>query len=310
MAKYVVKVGQNLFDVALSLYGSIEGVLDLFSCNPNLSFDSDLKDGDVLQYTDNYYEDSTVLDYFKTNGIVPANQIGNIYFKSKSQLKMVILIDHKLTYFHFKISGIGTINIDWGDNTSIESFDLSSTQQIISHIKKDELFEDRKICLYGDFKIYSFDLSSMPPLKIYITSPLYAESITILGANKLENIEFLNLIDHNSLIDIDLVHSKLSNLSPLINLKHVKSINLSYSNIKQSVIDHYLISLVQKYNIRRNCTVNLYGTIEPSGIYQRPENLRDPKTGMEAIWVIVNKHKESSGPWKFILTNNTYSTNG
>lgn len=310
MAKYVVKVGQNLFDVALSLYGSIEGVLDLFFCNPNLSFDYDLKDGDVLQYTDNYYEDSTVLDYFKTNGIVPANQIGNIYFKNKSQLKMVILIDHKLSDFHFKISGIGTINIDWGDNTSIESFDLSSTQQIISHIKNDELFEDRKICLYGDFKIYSLDLSNVPPLKIYITSPLYAESITILGANKLENIEFLNLIDHNSLIDIDLVHSKLSNLSPLINLKHVKSINLSYSNIKQSVIDHYLISLVQKYNIRRNCTVNLYGTIEPSGIYQRPENLRDPKTGMEAIWVIVNKHKESSGPWKFILTNNTYSTNG
>lgn len=308
MAKYTVKVGQNIFDVALSLYGSIEGILDLFACNPSLSFDSDIKDGDILQYTDSYYEDSTVLDYYKTKGIVPANQIGNIYFKNQPQLRMIIFIDHKLSDFHFKISGIGTINIDWGDNTSIESFDLSSTQQRISHIKNDELFDDRKISLYGDFKIYSLDFSNVPPLKLYITSPLYAESITILGANKLDNIDFLNLIDHSALIDIDLVHSKLSNLSPLIKLKHAKSINLSFSNIKQSVIDRYLISLVQNYGIRRNCTVNLYGAIEPSGIYQRPENLKDPQTGMEAIWVIVNEHKESSGPWKFILTNNTYTT--
>lgn len=308
MATYTVKVGQNIFDVALSLYGSIEGVLDLFACNPYLSFDSDIKDGDTLQYTESYYEDSTVLDYFKINAIVPANQIGNIYFKSQPQLRMIIFIDHKLSEFHFKISGIGTINIDWGDNTSIESFDLSSTQQRISHIKNDELFDDRKISFYGDFKIYSLDFSNVPPLKLYITSPLYAESITILGANKLDNIDFLNLIDHSALIDIDLVHSKLSNLSPLIKLKHAKSINLSFSNIKQSVIDRYLISLVQNYGIRRNCTVNLYGAIEPSGIYQRPENLKDPQTGMEAIWVIVNEHKESSGPWKFILTNNTYTT--
>lgn len=308
MATYTVKVGQNIFDVALSLYGSIEGVLDLFACNPYLSFDSDIKDGDTLQYTESYYEDSTVLDYFKINAIVPANQIGNIYFKSQPQLRMIIFIDHKLSEFHFKISGIGTINIDWGDNTSIESFDLSSTQQRISHIKNDELFDDRKISLYGDFKIYSLDFSNVPPLKLYITSPLYAESITILGANKLDNIDFLNLTDHSALIDIDLVHSKLSNLSPLIKLKHAKSINLSFSNIKQSVIDRYLISLVQNYGIRRNCTVNLYGAIEPSGIYQRPENLKDPQTGMEAIWVIVNEHKESSGPWKFILTNNTYTT--
>lgn len=310
MATYTVKVGQNIFDIALSLYGSIEGILDLFACNPNLSFDSEIKDGDNLQYTDNYYEDSTVLDYFKTHSIVPANQIGNIYFKNQSQLRMVIFIDHKLSDFHFKISGSGTINIDWGDNTPIESIDLSSTLQKISHIKNNELFDDRKISLYGDFKIYNLDFSNIPPLKIYITTPIYTESITILGASKLENIDFLNLIDQSVLIDIDLVHSKLSNLFPLINLKHAKSINLSYSNIKQSAIDQYLISLVKNYGIRRNCTVNLYGVIEPSGIYQRPESIREPKTGMEAIWVIVNEHKESSGPWKFILTNNTYTTNG
>lgn len=307
MAEYTVKVGQNIFDVALSLYGSVEGILDLFACNRNLSFDSEIKDGDILKYTDNYFEDSTVLDYFKANQIIPANQIGTIYYKSQPQLRMILYIDSKLKDFHFNISGEGTINIDWGDNTTIQPFKLSGFSQKISHIVNNEIYEERKISLYGDFKIHHIDFSNIPPIKVYIISPLSVESITILGATHLENIDFLNLIDPNSLISIDLVHTRLSNLLPLINLKQANSINLSYSNIKQSVIDQYLISLVKDYGIRRNCTVNMFGLIEPTGIYQKPEDLKNPTTGMEAIWVIVNEHKESSGPWKFILTNNTYT---
>lgn len=119
MAKYTVKVGQNLFDIALSLYGSVEGILDLFACNPNLSIDSNIKDGDILNYTDNYFEDSSVLDYYKSNKIVPANQIGNIYYNMLPQLKMIIHIDNKLRNFGFNVSGNGNIKIDWGDNSPL-----------------------------------------------------------------------------------------------------------------------------------------------------------------------------------------------
>ena len=78
MAEYTVQTGQNLFDVALSLYGSIEGLLDLMVNNPTLSIDSEIKSGDRLQYTPYYYEDQTVLQYYKSNNIVPSNRIGDI----------------------------------------------------------------------------------------------------------------------------------------------------------------------------------------------------------------------------------------
>lgn len=307
MAEYTVKVGQNLFDVALYLYGSIEGILDLFSCNLNLSMDTDIKAGDILKYTDSYNEDSTVLDYFKSNNIVPANQLGNIYYKSQPLTKMLLYVDSKLIDFAFTISGSGNIYIDWGDNSLIENFKLTSIPQEIKHIANNELYNDRKIRVFGDFNIYSIDFTNIPPHKLYITSPLCIESLTILGANHLENIEFLNLTDPNVFINIDLVHTRISDLLPLVNLNQARSINLSYSNISQSVLDRYLIALVKEYGIRRNCTVNLIGSIDPSGKYQKPKDLRNPSSGMEAIWVIVNEHKESSGPWKFILTNNTYT---
>ena len=34
MRTYTVRTGQNIFDVALTLYGSIEGVFDLLVSNP------------------------------------------------------------------------------------------------------------------------------------------------------------------------------------------------------------------------------------------------------------------------------------
>ena len=36
MGKYTVTEGQNLYDVALHLTGSIEGIVDLLICNPEI----------------------------------------------------------------------------------------------------------------------------------------------------------------------------------------------------------------------------------------------------------------------------------
>lgn len=37
MGKYIVTTGQNIYDVALHLTGSIEGIIDLMLSNPTLS---------------------------------------------------------------------------------------------------------------------------------------------------------------------------------------------------------------------------------------------------------------------------------
>ena len=48
MQVYKVKRNQNIFDVAVSIHGSIEGIFDLLINNPNLSFHSQLEEGEEI----------------------------------------------------------------------------------------------------------------------------------------------------------------------------------------------------------------------------------------------------------------------
>lgn len=307
MAEYTVQTGQNLFDVALSLYGSIEGLLDLMVSNPSLSIDSEIKSGDRLQYTPYYYEDQTVLQYYKSNNIVPSNRIGDIYFKEHTNIRMQIYCSSDKRMIGISASGEGDIYVDWGDNAEIERITLSSSYKYYSHILTSDTTVDRRIRLFGDFKLYDLDLSDLYPNKILSFAPLHMETIKINGATKLSGIDFMQMVDPKGLVEVGFIKCRLNDLSPLIDLKNAHTINLGYCNIGSGVMDQYLIGLVENYGIRRNCTINLVGSTLPSGEYKKPDVLLHPKSGMEAIWVLVNEHKESGGPWKIILNNKTYT---
>ena len=195
MAEYTVQTGQNLFDVALSLYGSIEGLLDLMANNPSLSIDSEIKSGDRLQYTPYYYEDQTVLQYYKSNNIVPSNRIGDIYFKEHTNIRMQIYCSSDKKMIGISASGEGDIYVDWGDNAEIERITLSSSYKYYSHILTSDTTVDRRIRLFGDFKLYDLDLSDLYPNKILSFAPLHMETIKINGATKLSGIDFMQMVD-------------------------------------------------------------------------------------------------------------------
>ena len=61
MGRYSVIAGQNIFDVALHLYGSIEGIVDLMMNNPDLSLDTTLTVGQELVYTDGFVINADVV---------------------------------------------------------------------------------------------------------------------------------------------------------------------------------------------------------------------------------------------------------
>ena len=63
MGRYKVIAGQNIYDVALHLYGSIEGIVDLMMCNTDLSLDTTLKVGDELIYSDDFFINADVVAY-------------------------------------------------------------------------------------------------------------------------------------------------------------------------------------------------------------------------------------------------------
>ena len=54
MATYKVLNNQNIWDISLLLYGSIEGAFDLFISNPSLSMTTELKAGDLLEYHEDF----------------------------------------------------------------------------------------------------------------------------------------------------------------------------------------------------------------------------------------------------------------
>ena len=72
MGRYKVIAGQNIYDVALHLYGSVEGIVDLLMNNTSLSIDDDLRPGDELAYTDGFVINADVLAYNTRHNIVPA----------------------------------------------------------------------------------------------------------------------------------------------------------------------------------------------------------------------------------------------
>ncbi len=82
MGKYTVTAGQNLYDVALHIYGSIEGITDLMICNPALSLDDTLASGQELSYSDDTVIDADVVAWYRNQGITPSGGERNIYPKT------------------------------------------------------------------------------------------------------------------------------------------------------------------------------------------------------------------------------------
>ena len=54
MQVYKVKRNQNIFDVAVSTHGSIEGIFDLLINNPDLSFHSQLKEDEEIYWDEEF----------------------------------------------------------------------------------------------------------------------------------------------------------------------------------------------------------------------------------------------------------------
>ena len=108
MGKYRVVAGQNIYDVALYLYGSIEGVVDLLINNPDLSFATTLTAGRELVYTDDFVIRADVVAYNGLHGIVPANGERHVYPKTFTLPLAVVL-----TVLSSMSSGSSVREIHW-----------------------------------------------------------------------------------------------------------------------------------------------------------------------------------------------------
>ncbi|MBS6574759.1 hypothetical protein [Parabacteroides goldsteinii] len=307
MGKYVICEGQNLFDIALHIHGSIEGIIDLLICNPSLSLASELKSGNELSYTDDFVIDADIVAYYRTYGIKPANGERTVYYKSSEYPKLVeVYLENSQTFASFGVTGYGTLKIDWGDNSRIETVTLGNDLKQVFHTFDNSISGKRKVSLYGDVSVRQLNLSGLSASAIYLLCPLPVEKFTLQHGEMA--VDFLYLLEDT--YEADLTGLTTGNLLPLLANKGLMKLNLSGANIRQSVLDEYLINLVKQYYDRRSCHV--YLTTLPSGMYQEPRRDDDLNyiltTGMEAIWVLTHEAAwNEAGYWKFVINDLTYT---
>lgn len=85
MGKYVVKDGENIFDIALKIYGGIEGLFDLVASNEDaisqtgFSLNDTLQPGTQLNYTDNFAVNQDIVNWLDKNKVKVRNG-EHVYF--------------------------------------------------------------------------------------------------------------------------------------------------------------------------------------------------------------------------------------
>lgn len=291
MLKYTVKKGQNIYDVALLLHGSIEGVFDLLISNPTLNMADGVTEGMVLEYHEDFEIFPDIVSQMKTSQTVPINGSRNICPKAAKQpLKLYIKISSDCDRVNIQVAGNGEMIIDWGDNSNLESIILSNGPNAIVHTYQESV-SDRVVRVYGVFELTELQLRDVEG-GLYLTAPVVVNQFT--STSKSLSLDGLPLfVDTYS---IDFRDSVISSLSPIVSLELANLDLRGVKFTKSNVVEEYLESIIANHQSRRACEV--YLDYEPS------------TRGMQAINTIINEPSwNSPQKWIFHVGNKTYKAN-
>lgn len=292
MATYKVKPKQNIFDVAIELYGSIEGLFDLMITNTWLTMTTELTTNMELEYHESFILNESIVSSMKEQNIVPANNERHVYYKNPGcDLIMICGVSEQLETISFVAGGEGELIVDWGDNSELEYINLTHVNQTISHYF-DNYVDLRRIRFYGDtseLKFTYLDTSELGGNLLPVRPIVVDEYVSHSNGFTLEG---LFLFDGTYKVDLrKCVISSLESIADM-DLQELNLLYVKFTNV--SVIDEYLKHIAEHYGTRRACTV--YLDTEPSEI------------GWNAINTIIGE-QEWNYPlkWKFIINGITYT---
>lgn len=123
MNKYVTKSGQNIYDIALVLYGSIEGIFDLLISNPSISFDTIFNTGMEVYYHSDFVVNQDIVNWLDTNNIKVKNgqcEISNIDVRSEIEQWVTKSNDQiRSSYLDGTLKIVSTLD----ESSTIKAFD-------------------------------------------------------------------------------------------------------------------------------------------------------------------------------------------
>lgn len=288
MAQYIVKKNQNIFDIAIELYGSVEGIYDLLITNSWLSMEYDLKAGDVLEYHDYFVLNQGIVDEIRNKNYRPANGARHVYAKNPSENQVFqVHVPKEIEFSTIIVSGEGTMLVDWGDNSELQTINLTHTEVKVEHFFDNQV-DKRVIRVFGDFSLLTFDTTELNG-NLYTLYPVVVDEFT----SKSNEYSLEGLFLFSGTVVLNLTGMLIKDLSPIYNMS-LQELDLRGAHIEPEVIDDYLVNIVNNYGTRRNCTV--YLTTEPTA------------TGMAAIQTIINESAwNQSGAWVFNINGTIYT---
>lgn len=289
MAVYKVKSNQNIWDVAIHLYGTIEGMFDLLISNPKLTMTSDLHPGMELEYHDYFVLNKDVVSGLQTRNLIPSNGERHVYYRHTNEPLIIVgIIPAEQELIDLYVSGEGVMLVDWGDNTALESIVLTHFDSRVIHYF-DNVVDSRQIKIYGDFNILHLDVSKFVGDLLPVRPVVVDEFTSNENANSLKGL-FL----FENTVKVDLRGMLISDLSSILNMS-LQELDLRQVKLTDiAVLDDYLVGLVDNYGSRRDCTV--YLDIEPTD------------RGMSAIQTIISEPAwNEAGKWKFIINDVVYT---
>ena len=308
MGKYRVVAGQNIYDVALYLYGSIEGVVDLLINNPDLSFATTLTAGRELVYTDDFVIRADVVAYNGLHGIVPANGERHVYPKTFTlPLAVVLTLAAGIITVQCAVSGAGQLEIDWGDNSDTETVLLADTPQLLTHTFDNKVRDRRRIRWFTDACFRSIAGAGSKPRSLVLVQTLPVEELTLTHATHLLGepaAAFRNLQPE----PVELRVGRSCTACRMPGTDDTRPLRRpTETDSHRSLPDNPCGTL------RRPTELHGHFTYSPTGTYREPD--RDTETGryriasgMEAVWVILHEEAwNEGGAWKFIIDDITYT---
>lgn len=190
MQQYKVRSGQNIYDVALTLHGSVEGIFDLLASNGWLTMETTLSYGMALNYHEEFIVNKAVALWLKENRIIVRNgehvydkpdievfikeylqkeqndkyiEVGkmspdeqNMYWGRLCKPRMIIHHQGQLSTIYMQLKPNKHLFIDWGDYSEPKIVN-DTVEQEIEHWYKGP--GPHIITFYGDFDFSFLNLN-------------------------------------------------------------------------------------------------------------------------------------------------------
>lgn len=205
MKQYTVRSGQNIYDVALTLYGTVEGIFDLLISNDWLNMETVLEYGMVVNYHEEFIINQQIVTWLDSNNVLVKNgehiyayqdvdqfirdhieaehpdllktlddmspDEQNIFWDERTTPNMTILQQGQLSTITLNIKPNTHLFIDWGDYTDLQIIEGSGEQELEHCYKSSYIHQIR---MYGNAEYTLLDLTKINGI-YYPLKNIYAD---------------------------------------------------------------------------------------------------------------------------------------